>query len=73
MTIWNGSVSGGTAASALERLDGFIPQAPDFVLLNIGHDQTVVDFADEADAARRARGAVRGHTRADDAAEPPAG
>jgi len=50
LTIWNGSVSGGTAASALEGLDGFIPQAPDFVLLNVGHDQTVVDFADEADA-----------------------
>ncbi len=48
--VWNGSEGGGTAGSGLEGLDAFLPQSPDLVLLNYGHNQTEEDLAPELDA-----------------------
>ncbi|MGB3763599.1 MAG: SGNH/GDSL hydrolase family protein [Ornithinimicrobium sp.] len=50
LMIWNGSVAGGTARSAQQGLDGFIPESPDVVLLNFGRARTSGEFPAEMGA-----------------------
>jgi lysophospholipase L1-like esterase len=49
VTIWSGSVAGATAASTAELLPGIVPERPDFVIYNFGHNSTVDVVADHFD------------------------
>ena len=40
VTIWSGSQGGASAAYPVQRLDVMVPEPPDLVLLNFGHNQT---------------------------------
>jgi lysophospholipase L1-like esterase len=41
VTIWSGSIAGATAASSAELLPGIMPERPDFVIYNFGHNSTL--------------------------------
>lgn len=62
ITIWSGSQGGATAAYAVDRLTTIIPEAPDLVLLNYGHNQSLgtapTDFRDLLTALRTSFGQV---------------
>lgn len=47
LMIWNGSVAGGTAATAQEDLATFVRETPDVVILNFGRSTSTSDFAAE--------------------------
>src|SRR5690606_12880372 len=49
VTIWSGSIAGATAASTAELLPGIVPERPDFVIYNFGHNSTVDVVADHFD------------------------
>ena len=62
LTIWSGSQSGADATYALDVLSVIIPESPDLVVLNFGHNQTVdsaaSDFAQLLTSLRDAYGDV---------------
>lgn len=49
VTIWSGSIAGATASSTAQLLPGIMPERPDFVMYNFGHNSTVDVVADHFD------------------------
>lgn len=50
VTIWSGSIAGATAATAADLLPAILPERPDFVIYNYGHNSPVDEVADHFDA-----------------------
>lgn len=52
--IWNGQQSGASASYPVGRLDDLLPEPPDLVILNYGHNNTVEDVDEQLGATLEA-------------------
>lgn len=52
--IWSGHQSGAGAGYPVDRLESLLPEQPDLVILNYGHNNTVEDVRDELEATLEA-------------------